>query len=127
DHDRGGGLERVERRASAAEIARLLADGCDRRDRAGPGLRHPPRDLERDVRAEPVVERARREPSAAEVEGLAGDDAHVARANELERLRAVARPDVEVQVLDRRSLGLLAAAERLPLLPRRDGRNGAAA
>src|SRR5439155_4977773 len=60
----------------------------------------PPRGLERDVAPEPVVERAAREPSLAELHRLGGDHADVARTHEAPGLVGVPRPYVDVHVLD---------------------------
>ena len=73
------GLQRVRRRARAAEGDLLLRDR-DRVDvtRRAARLGHQPRRLERHVAAEPVVHRARDEAVAGQLDRLAGDHRDVA-------------------------------------------------
>ena len=67
DH-RSGGPKPVQRGPRAAVVARLLAhSGHGGNFRGLRRLRDAPRDLERDVRADTVVERARDEPAAREL------------------------------------------------------------
>ena len=103
--DRDRRLERERRDARAAEVADLLLHRRDRRDLAGcaAGLGDEPRRLERDERAEPVVERARGDAAVRQLDRLARDHDDVARPHELSRLVAVLRADVDVQVVEHRS------------------------
>ena len=100
DRERDLGLER-ERRRPRAVVADLLLHGRDRDDvdLASPASATPPRRLERDVRAEPVVERLRDDAAVRQLERLALPDPGVARADARGRVVAVARADVHVEVL----------------------------
>ena len=67
------------------------------------------RDLERDVGAEAVVERARDQPASGEAHRLGADNDRIADPQQLERLVAVGGADVDVQAgeLDRHLLLLV--------------------
>ena len=89
DRERDVGLERERRRARAV-VADLLLHGGDGDDvdlRVA-RLSDAPRRLERDVGAEPVVERARDEPAVRQLERLAAPDAGVAEPDERRGLLA---------------------------------------
>src|SRR5207247_10734853 len=107
DRDCDVRLER-ERRRTRAEETDLLRDGGDRDDvdlRVA-RVRDPPCGLQRDVRAEAVVERTGDEASGRKLERPPGPDAGIADADERLCVLTVAGADVDVQigVLDSRPL-----------------------
>ena len=119
--DRERDLRARARRRSCARPPKSPTSSCTAATAAtSPGA--PPasatrlRRLERDVGAEPVVERARGEPPARELDRLGREHRDVADLQAAERLVAVARADVDVQVLELELLRLLAGLERLPPL-----------
>ncbi len=99
DHDRNVGLERKRCRPSTEE-PHFLGDGrhCNDVHLRIAGLGNPVCRLERNVRAEPVVERPRDDPAVTELERLAVPDTRVAGPNELVGFLAVPGTDVDVQV-----------------------------
>ena len=82
---------------------------------------------ERDVDAEPVVERARDEPVVAQLQRLGRDHDRVALAHELARLLAVAHADVHVQALQLDGLLALVALEHVDRLAPDDAGHRSAA
>src|SRR6266545_865472 len=109
DRDRDCRLEHEGGRTRAREVADLLLydrQACDVAGRSA-FLGDAARDLERDVRTEPVVEGTRGDPVVAEVDRHAGDDGGVTDTDDRPRLLAVLRADVEIQIGDLERLAIL--------------------
>ncbi len=101
DHDRRVGRERERRGARAAEGDLLLGDRDGVHLPGGAaGLGHEPRGLQRDERADAVVQRARDQPPAEQADRIGVDHGDVADAHVLARLLAVSGADVDVQLAD---------------------------
>src|SRR5581483_12209209 len=115
DGDRDVGLGRERGRPRAGEVADLLLHRRDRDHVAGRAalLPHAARDLEGDVAADPVVERAGGDAVAAERERRAVPDGRVAGPHELAELVRVLRADVEEEIV---VVERLAVDPALPLL-----------
>jgi hypothetical protein len=122
DGERDLGLGGERGRARAGEVADLLLHGRDGDEvaRAPSPLREPPRGLERDVTADPVVERTGDGPAAVQRERRPVPQRGVARPDELLQLVAVLRADVEEEVLVLDRLALLPAAAAELVQARRD-------
>jgi hypothetical protein len=91
-------LEREDRSAGsvAADLLLRRGDGDDVARRVGGAARS----LERDVGAEPVVERARDDPAVRQLDGLCAQHRRVAGTHEAPRVLAVAGADVDVEIPD---------------------------
>ena len=117
DVDRHGDvrLDGERGRARAGEVADLLHHRGHRDHVAGraAGFGDPPRGLERDVTAHPVVERARDDAVALQREWRAVPDDVVAGTDETPQLVAVLRADVEDEIV---ALDRLAVGAGFPLL-----------
>ena len=115
DRDRDRRLQLERGGARTGEVAHLFLDDRDAGDlaRSTALRRDPARDLERDVRAEPVVERAGRDAAVPQLERLARDERRVADPDERARLVGAPRAEVEVEIVELERLPLLAS---LPLL-----------
>jgi hypothetical protein len=128
DRERDLRLEGEQRRARTAVIADLLLHGGHRGHVAGRAscLGDRPRRFQRDVGAEPVVQRPRCDPAAGQLDRLPGDHGDVTDLQEAERLLSGTRADVHVQVVELDSGRFLAGLRALAPLAADHAGNGAA-
>ena len=120
DRDRDRRLQLERGRARAGEVADLLLHDREPGDvaRRAALLGDAARNLERDVAAEAIVERARGDAPVAQLERRARDERGVADADERPCLVPVPGADVEIEIVEVERLAIVAALALL--LPRAD-------